>query len=50
MAVVLNCHAQGGLTRKAGVMAIVVSSDDVSEGDAIELALPATPHRALQPI
>lgn len=33
--------------RRAGVMAVVLAGGDVRAGDAIRIALPALPHRAL---
>lgn len=39
-----------GLIRKAGVMAIVVASGDVTAGDAIGIVLPAGAHEALRPV
>ena len=47
MAAVLERSADGGLLRKAGVMAIVVADGEVREGDAIHVALPEPPHRQL---
>jgi MOSC domain-containing protein YiiM len=35
---------------KAGVMAIVVEGGVVKPGDAIQVELPAEPHRPLQPV
>lgn len=49
-AAVLGRDAQGQLIRKAGVMAIVVKSGDVTVGDAIAMALPAGVHRPLLPV
>lgn len=49
-AAVLDRDAQGGLVRKAGVMAVVVQGGEVRPGDAISVALPPTPHRALLPV
>ncbi len=40
----------GELVRKAGVMAVVLSSGDVRPGDPIELELPQAPHRPLQKV
>ena len=37
-----------GVTRKAGVMGVVVQSGDVSPGDAIDVTLPPEPRRALE--
>ena len=49
-AAVLGRDAQGQLIRKAGVMAIVVKSGDVTVGDAIAMELPAGLHRPLLPV
>ena len=49
-AAVLGRDAQGQLIRKAGVMAIVVKSGDVTVGDAIAMELPAGVHRPLLPV
>lgn len=49
-AAVLDRDADGNLIRKAGVMAIVVSDGEIRPGDAIEMTLPPTPHRTLQPV
>ncbi len=50
MAATLDRDATGNLIRKAGVMSIVVSDGEVRPGDAIDIELPAEPHRALQPV
>jgi hypothetical protein len=47
MAATLDRDADGGLIRKAGVMAVVLADGDVRPGDAIRVELPAGPHRAL---
>ncbi len=39
-----------GLVRKAGVMAIVLASGNVSAGDAIVITLPPQPHEPLKPV
>lgn len=39
-----------GLVRKAGVMAIVLASGNVSAGDAIVITLPPHPHEPLKPV
>jgi MOSC domain-containing protein YiiM len=49
-AAVLGRDAQGQLIRKAGVMAIVVKSGDVTVGDAIAMELPAGVQRPLLPV
>jgi MOSC domain-containing protein YiiM len=48
LAAVLGRDADGGLIRKAGVMAVVLQGGIVRAGDAIAVALPAPPHRALE--
>jgi MOSC domain-containing protein YiiM len=47
MAAVLDRDEHGGLVRRAGVMAIVVTGGDVRPADAIRIELPAGPHRPL---
>ncbi len=47
MAATLDHDAEGRLIRKAGVMAMVLAGGEVRPGDAIRVALPAGPHRAL---
>jgi hypothetical protein len=50
MAATLATAADGTLIRKAGVMAIVLSSGEVRPGDPIHIHLPPPPHRPLQPV
>jgi MOSC domain-containing protein YiiM len=50
MAAVLDRDEQGNLIRKAGVMAVVLTTGLVRPGDAIIVELPATPHRPLEPV
>jgi MOSC domain-containing protein YiiM len=50
MAAVLDRDADGEPVRKAGIMAVVVASGDVRPGDPIRVALPAPPHRRLEPV
>ncbi len=50
MAAVLDRDRDGGLVRKAGVMAVVVAGGDVGAGDAVRVELPPPPHRALEPV
>jgi MOSC domain-containing protein YiiM len=50
MAATLARDAQGGLIRKAGVMAIVHAGGEVRPGDPIRVVLPLAPHRALEPV
>ena len=49
-AATLDRDAEGNLIRKAGIMAIVIADGDVRPGDAIRVAMPAAPHRPLQPV
>jgi MOSC domain-containing protein YiiM len=48
MAAVLDRDLEGNLVRKAGVMAVVVTSGDVRPGDGIALELPSEPHSRLE--
>ena len=48
MAAVLDRDEQGQLIRKAGIMAIVLTSGEVRPGDPIEVELPPEPHRPLE--
>ena len=48
MAAVLGRDARGRLVRRAGVMAVVVTSGDVTAGDALSVEMPAPPHRPLR--
>jgi MOSC domain-containing protein YiiM len=50
MAANLERAENGDLVRKAGVMAIVVTSGDVKAGDSIRAVLPPQPHRPLEPV
>jgi hypothetical protein len=50
MAAVLDRDAEGRLVRKAGIMGIVVTGGDVQRGDAIRIAWPDGPRRALEPV
>lgn len=50
MQAVLGRDADGGLIRKAGVMAVVIEGGPVRPGDAIRVELPVEPHRALAPV
>lgn len=50
MGAVLDRTLEGALVRKAGVMAVVVSSGVVRPGDTMHVALPPQPHKALAPI
>jgi MOSC domain-containing protein YiiM len=50
MAATLEKDAGGNLLRKAGVMAIVITSGDVQPNDPIRIILPAELHRRLVPV
>ena len=50
MAATLDKDADGNLSRKAGVMSVVLADGDVRAGDAIRIVLPDGPHRPLQPV
>ena len=47
MSALLDRTPDGAIVRKAGVMAIVVAGGPVRAGDAVSVALPAAPFRAL---
>lgn len=49
-AATLEREAQGGLVRKAGVMAIVLEGGAVRRGDRILVDLPEPPHHKLVPV
>lgn len=50
MGMLMPRDADGNVTRKAGVMGVVVSGGEVRPGDAIAVVLPAEPHRQLEPV
>ena len=50
MAATLERAPYGRLVRKAGVMGVVLVGGEVRAGDAIEVELPAEPHRPLEPV
>lgn len=50
MKAVLGRDADGALVRRSGVMGVVVTGGTLRPGDAIRVALPAPPHRALEPV
>lgn len=50
MAATLDRDADGGLIRKAGIMAVVLTGGEVRPGDRIEVILPLEPHRRLRPV
>lgn len=47
MAACLGRDAEGGLVRKAGVMAVVLAGGEVHPGDPVRVELPPAPHRPL---
>jgi MOSC domain-containing protein YiiM len=49
-AAVLDRDAQGGLVRKAGVMAVVLQGGEVRAGDSIVVTLPAGARVPLEPV
>lgn len=50
MAAVLGRDEQGGLVRKAGIMAVVLAEGEVRPGDAITIEPPPPPNRPLAPV
>lgn len=50
MKATLDRDAAGNLIRKAGIMGIVLSGGEISEGDPIRVELPPLPHSPLQPV
>jgi MOSC domain-containing protein YiiM len=50
MAATLGRDERGNLTRKAGVMSIVLTGGEVRPGDPIRVELPPEPHRVLAPV
>jgi MOSC domain-containing protein YiiM len=50
MAAVLDRDEAGGLVRRAGIMAVVLTSGDVRPRDAIAVELPRPPHARLEPV
>jgi MOSC domain-containing protein YiiM len=50
MAAVLDRDADGGLVRRAGIMAVVVAGGEVRPGDAVTVELPSSPYRPLAPV
>jgi MOSC domain-containing protein YiiM len=49
-AATLSQDADGGLVRKCGVMAVVLTGGEVQRGDAIRAELPPMPHLPLPPL
>ena len=50
MEAVLDRDPRGNLIRMAGVMGVVVAGGEVLPGDPVQVALPAEPHRPLEPV
>jgi MOSC domain-containing protein YiiM len=50
MKATLDRDGDGNLVRKAGIMSVVLVDGEVRAGDAIRVALPAEPHRPLEPV
>jgi MOSC domain-containing protein YiiM len=50
MKAVLDRDADGNLIRKSGIMGVVLSGGEVRPGDAIQVELPAEPHRPLEKV
>lgn len=48
LAAVVGRDDAGIIIRKAGVMSIVLVGGEIKPGDAIDVALPAEPHRRLE--
>ena len=46
----LGRDAEGGLIRKAGVMAVVLTAGEVRAGDGVVIKLPDVPHVGLKPV
>lgn len=49
-AATLGRDAAGGLVRKAGVMAVVLSGGDIRPGDTVRTVLPPPPHKPLEKV
>ena len=47
MSAMLGRDAEGNITRKSGIMSVVVKGGEVRPGDAIRIELPPEPHRPL---
>ncbi len=50
MQATLDRDADGGLVRKAGVMAVVLEGGVVRAGDTVAVTLPPAPHRPMVPV
>lgn len=50
MQATLGVDEHGGLVRKAGIMAVVLTGGDVRPGDPIRVELPPEPHAPLKPV
>ena len=47
---VLGRDPDGGIVRRAGVMAVVIVGGEVAPGDRVSVELPSAPHRPLVPV
>jgi MOSC domain-containing protein YiiM len=47
MSAMLGRDAEGNITRKSGIMSVVLKSGQIRAGDTIRVELPAEPHRPL---
>ena len=50
MSTTLERDENGGLVRKAGIMAVVLNGGEVQAGDPIRVELPPEPHQPLAPV
>ncbi len=50
MEATLGRDQDGGIIRKAGIMAIVIEGGEVRPGDSVHVELPAGPHIPLEPV
>jgi MOSC domain-containing protein YiiM len=50
MKAVLGRDPNGGIVRKAGIMAVVLGTGNVRPGDPIRVEMPPEPHRPLEPV
>jgi hypothetical protein len=50
MAAVLSRDEDGGLIRRAGIMAVIQAGGEVRPGDTVRVELPTTPHLPLEPV
>jgi len=50
MKATLERDPDGSVTRKAGIMGIVLTGSEIRVGDPIDVELPPPPHRPLAPV